>query len=100
MTLRSTTQDPRVAVIKALAHPTRLKLAEALRGEGVCCVGELHARVGGDLSTVSKHLSLMRDAGWVKSEKRGLHIHYSLACDCLEDFLRCVDQLSDSSNCC
>lgn len=100
MTARSSTADSRVTVIKALAHPTRLQLAEALRGEGVCCVGDLHAKVGGDLSTVSKHLSLMRDAGWVKSEKRGLHIHYSLACDCLEDFLRCVDELADNSNCC
>lgn len=103
MSTRTTTCDSRVSVIKALAHPTRLQLAEALRGEGVCCVGELHSKVGGDLSTVSKHLSLMRNAGWVKSEKRGLHIHYSLACDCLEDFLRCVDQLagdSDNSNCC
>ncbi|MEM1084897.1 MAG: metalloregulator ArsR/SmtB family transcription factor [Verrucomicrobiota bacterium] len=96
-------RDSRVTVIKALAHPTRLQLAEALRGDGVCCVGELHARVGGDLSTVSKHLSLMRDAGWIKSEKRGLHIHYSLACDCLGEFLRCVDQLaatSNKENCC
>ena len=100
MTARSTTADARVTVIKALAHPTRLQLAEALRGEGVCCVGDLHARVGGDLSTVSKHLTLMREAGWVKSEKRGLHIHYSLACDCLEDFLHCVDQLAGQSTCC
>ena len=92
--------DSRVSVIKALAHPTRLQLAEALRGEGVCCVSELQAKVGGDLSTVSKHLSLMRDAGWVKSEKRGLHIHYSLACDCLEEFLRCVDELAANPNCC
>ena len=94
--------DSRVAVIKALAHPTRLRLVEIL-GRGPCCVGELHTAVGGDLSTVSKHLALMRDAGWIQSEKRGLHIHYSLACDCLEDFLCCIDQLAGASpqpNCC
>lgn len=94
--------DSRVTVIKALAHPTRLQLAELLR-RGACCVGDLHAAVGGDLSTVSKHLALMRDAGWIQSEKCGLHIRYSLACECLEDFLCCVDQLADdpkNPNCC
>lgn len=92
--------DRRVSVIKALAHPTRLAIAEAL-SRGPLCVGELQARVGGDLSTVSKHLSLMREAGWLACEKRGLHVHYFLACDCLDQFLHCVDTLAGPDpNCC
>ena len=90
--------DRRVAVIKALAHPTRLRLAEALR-RGPRCVSELQSLVGGDISTVSKHLSLMRKAGWLECRKDGLHIHYRLACDCLGDFLRCVDSLAEDGAC-
>ncbi|MCH7227927.1 ArsR/SmtB family transcription factor [Haloferula sp. A504] len=92
--------DRRVAVIKALAHPARLRIAEAL-ASGERCVTELQALVGGDLSTVSKHLTLMREAGWVACEKHGQHVHYRLACDCLATFLHCIDSLAgDDSNCC
>jgi len=83
----------RVAVIKALAHPTRLRLAEAL-AERPRCAGELRDLIGADFSTVSKHLALMREAGWIESDKRGLHVHYRLACHCLPDFLRCIDSLA------
>ena len=90
----------RVTVIKALAHPTRLRVAELL-AQKPSCVSELHQQIGGDLSTVSKHLSIMREAGWLTCHKTGLHIHYSLACNCLDEFLRCVDSLAqDPSNCC
>ena len=92
----------RVTVIKALAHPTRLRIAELL-SKSSTCVGDLHQQIGGDLSTVSKHLTIMRQAGWLTYEKAGLQVHYSLVCDCLDDFLRCVDSLaktSPDSNCC
>ncbi|MFT6498859.1 MAG: ArsR family transcriptional regulator [Akkermansiaceae bacterium] len=42
---------------------------------------------------------MMREAGWLTCQKTGLHIYYSLACDCLDDFLCCVDSLSTNSNC-
>ncbi len=88
-----TASKRRATVIKALAHPSRLLIAEALM-EGEMCVCDLKTLVGADLSTVSKHLRLMRDAGVLISEKRGLNIYYRLACLCLGDFLRCVDQLA------
>jgi ArsR family transcriptional regulator len=89
-----------VRIIKALAHPARLQIAEAL-ASGKRCVTELQALVGGDLSTVSKHLTLMREAGWVACEKHGQQVQYRLACDCLPTFLRCIDSLAgDDSNCC
>ena len=89
----------RVSVIKALAHPTRIRIAEIL-SEKTSCVSELHQQIGGDLSTVSKHLTIMREAGWVTCCKTGLHIHYSLACNCLDEFFRCIDSLSSPSDCC
>ncbi len=88
----------RAVVIKALAHPSRLLIAEALM-EGEMCVCDLRELVGADMSTVSKHLSLMREAGVLSCEKRGLNIYYRLACDCLGDFLRCVDQIAPGKKC-
>ena len=84
--------DTRVAAIKALAHPTRLLIAEALAA-GPLCVSEIHALTDADLSTISKHLTLMREAGWLACEKSGPHIHYRLACGCLPTFLRCIDSI-------
>jgi len=92
-TTRKTVSSKRAAVIKALAHPSRLLIAEALM-EGEMCVCDLKDLVGADMSTVSKHLSMMRQAGVLVSDKRGLNIYYRLACDCLGDFLRCLDQLA------
>ena len=95
----------RVDVLKALAHPSRLLITEALmRGE--LCVCEIRDLVGDDVSTVSKHLSILRSAGVLYSEKRGLNVFYSLACNCFADFLQCVDQVClpapspQKDNCC
>ncbi len=88
-----TTSQKRAAVIKALAHPSRLLIAEALL-QGERCVCDLQELVGADMSTVSKHLSLMRSAGVLACEKRGLNIYYRLACVCFADFLQCVDQMT------
>lgn len=85
--------ERRVTLIKALAHPSRLAMAEALQ-DGELCVCDLRDLVGADLSTVSKHLSIMRDAGLLDMEKRGLNVFYRLKCNCLLSFLECVDSLS------
>ena len=68
-----TVPKARVAVLKALAHPTRLEIIQIL-SQGTRCVSEIEKSVGGDMSTVSKHLSLMRKAGLIGSKKGGLHI--------------------------
>lgn len=92
-TIKRTASAKRAAVIKALAHPSRLLIAEALM-EGEMCVCDLKDLVGADMSTVSKHLGMMRQAGVLASEKRGLNIYYRLACDCFGDFLQCLDRLA------
>ena len=67
----------RANVIKALAHPSRVLIASALI-DGERCVCELTELVGADISTVSKHLSVMKNAGLVEIEKRGLNVYYRL----------------------
>ncbi|MCE9517971.1 MAG: metalloregulator ArsR/SmtB family transcription factor [Verrucomicrobia bacterium] len=87
-----TRSERRSAVIKALAHPSRLAIAESLQG-GERCVQDLTRLVGADMSTVSKHLTVMRSAGLLDMEKRGLKVYYSLRCPCLLSFFECVDSL-------
>lgn len=80
-------------MIKALAHPSRLLILDALSA-GERCVCELTKVVGADISTVSKHLSLLKASGLVEVEKRGLNQHYRLCCPCLLDFFDCVDRVN------
>ncbi len=86
--------DPLIAgkarVLKAMAHPSRLLIIEAL-AEGEKCVCELQALVGSDLSTVSKHLSLMEAAGLLANRKKGLYVYYRLRVPCILRFFDCVD---------
>ncbi|MDE5831396.1 MAG: metalloregulator ArsR/SmtB family transcription factor [Desulfovibrio sp.] len=77
-------------VFKALGHPSRLRMVDAMR-DGEKCVCELRELIGCDLSTVSRHLSVLREAGVVDSEKRGTNIYYSLKLGCLADFLVCAE---------
>ncbi len=87
--------ERRAKVIKALAHPSRLAMVDALV-EGEKCVCDLQALVGADMSTVSKHLSLLRDAGIVLSDKRGLQVFYRLRVPCLLSFFSCVDAVFEN----
>ena len=66
--------EARAEIVKALAHPTRLYIVDAL-SKGERCVCELRDGVGADFSTVSKHLSVLKNAGRVEDEKRGLQVY-------------------------
>jgi DNA-binding transcriptional ArsR family regulator len=83
-------------VLKALAHPTRLLLVEELARK-TRCVCELRDAAGLDISTVSKHLSLLRNAGIVEDEKRGLKVFYSLRTPCVLNFFKCVESVQKCS---
>ncbi len=83
----------RVAVFKALAHPSRLYVVMRL-SESEACVGDLTKEIGADVSTVSKHLAVLRDVGLVADRRDGQNIVYSLACDCILDFIHCVDAVN------
>ncbi len=82
--------DARAKVIKALAHPSRVFMVEEL-SKGERCVCELTEMVGADVSTVSKHLSVLKNAGIVIDEKRGQQVFYSLRVPCILNFFSCVE---------
>lgn len=82
--------DARAKVMKALAHPTRLFVIDELsRGER--CVRELTEKVGADVSTVSKHLAVLKRAGIVRDDKRGVQVFYRLRVPCILNFFGCAE---------
>jgi ArsR family transcriptional regulator len=83
----------RANIIKAMAHPTRLFIVDELSRAGERCVCELTAMIGADISTVSKHLALLKGAGIVEDEKRGSLVYYRLRFPCVLDFFACVESV-------
>jgi len=83
--------DLTVRMLAALADPVRLDIVRQLSlGEDVCaCDFDVHPKVA--QPTVSHHLRVLREAGVVRSERRGIYIHYTLepaAVDRLEALVR------------
>lgn len=84
--------EARAQIIKAMAHPTRLFIVDEL-AKGERCVCELRDMIGVDISTVSKHLSVLKQVGIVEDEKRGLQVWYSLRVPCILKFFGCVEDV-------
>lgn len=84
--------EARAKIVKAMAHATRLFLLSELAKQERC-VCDLTALVGVDMSTVSKHLAVLRDAGLISSEKRGNQVFYCLRCTCIDPFFECLESV-------
>ena len=80
------------SVFKALGHPSRVYIVEKLK-EAEHCVCELSELIGVDMSTVSRHLSILKKAGIVTDRKEGTTVYYSLVCDCLTQMLSGVENI-------
>jgi len=87
--------DARARVLKAMAHPSRLFILEELE-KGEQCVCDLTTMIGADVSTVSKHLAVLRQAGIVADEKRGNQVFYRLQVPCILNFFGCVESVLES----
>ncbi|MBN1911099.1 MAG: winged helix-turn-helix transcriptional regulator [Pirellulales bacterium] len=81
-------------VLKVLAVDTRVQILCLLK-ERILCVNALAARLDVTQGAVSQHLRVMRDAGLVIDEKRGLYVHYRLNEETLATWRESIDQLLD-----
>ena len=84
--------EAQAQIMKALSHPTRLFIVHEL-AKAEKCVCELTDMVGADTSTISKHLTIMKNTGIVGSEKRGTSMYYSLKMKCVMNFFVCVNEV-------
>ncbi len=76
-----------------MAHPTRLFIVDRLAQEGEKCVRDLTTMIGADMSTVSKHLSLLKAAGIIEDDKRGSQVYYMLRVPCVTSFFECCESV-------
>lgn len=81
----------RAALLKSLAHPSRLLIIDMLQ-DGPKCVGDLTTAIGADITTVSKHLAVLRKSGLVLDKKSGTFSYYELVCDCVNHFIDCIEE--------
>jgi ArsR family transcriptional regulator len=79
-------------VLKALANASRLRIVDRL-SRGECSVGDLTALVGSDVSTVSKHLAVLRAHGIVDDRRAGSAVYYRLLTPCVCNFFACATQV-------
>jgi ArsR family transcriptional regulator len=84
--------EARARIAKALAHPTRLIMLDALT-DRECCVCELTALVQLDQSTVSKHLAILKQAGIVSVRKDRTKTFYRLKIRCLKGLWECIESV-------
>jgi DNA-binding transcriptional ArsR family regulator len=89
MALNQAAAELQSAVFKALAHPVRLRLLDALRGRDLA-FSALLVKFDLDKSTVSKHLLVLVNAGLVSTRRAGRETIYHLEACCIDEFSRCV----------
>jgi len=73
--------------MRALADPTRREILKALR-KGDLAAGDIAGRFPMTAASVSHHLSVLKEAGLVKSERSGRNLIYSLETTVFQEFLQ------------
>ena len=89
------TIDP-AEMFKALAVETRVKIIELLKSEGPLGAKKIAELVGITPAAVSQHLKILRQVGFVRSERNGYWIPYSIDEDALQN---CRDVLTEICTC-
>ena len=84
--------EKQAEIAKAIAHPLRIAVVNFLK-DGEQCVCDIAQYVGSERSNVSRHLSVMVNAGLLEYRKEGLKVIYKLKTPCILDFFSCVSRV-------
>lgn len=76
-------------VIKAMAHPLRIAILDFLK-DSDRCVCDIAEHVNSERSNVSRHLSVLVNAGVLESRKEGIKVFYRLKAPCILKFFSCI----------
>lgn len=79
-------------ILRSLARESRLIIVNRLSRDE-CSVGDLHGLVGGDLSTVSKSLALLRAYGAVEDRRETTTAYCRLLTPCVCNLYTCATQV-------
>ena len=80
--------DPDILLLQGAADPTRLAILRQLAAADGVCACDFTACCDVAQPTVSHHLKVLRDTGWVRSERRGSFIYYFLLPEAMDRFGR------------
>jgi ArsR family transcriptional regulator len=78
-------------VLKALAHPIRLRIVMGLMDCG-CNVGKIVRELGLPQSTISQHLGVLRRAGILVPRRKGVEICYSVVDPKMKRLIRILQE--------
>ncbi len=81
--------EKQAEIAKAIAHPLRIAVVNFLK-DGEQCVCDIAEHIGSERSNVSRHLSVMLNAGLLEYRKEGLKVIYKLKTPCILDFFSCT----------
>jgi ArsR family transcriptional regulator len=84
--------EKQAEIVKSVAHPLRISVINFLK-DGEQCVCDIAEHIGSERSNVSRHLSVMVNAGVLGYRKEGLKVIYKLKAPCILDFFKCVTTL-------
>ncbi len=79
----------RAAILKSLAHPTRVLMLDAL-SRGDRCVNDLRNLAAVSQPTITHHLEKLKKAGLVTERRAGKRVIHHLACPCILEALECT----------
>ena len=85
-------------LMKALAHPLRLKILEFIDSQGVITVNKIYNTLKIEQSVTSQHLKLLKMAGVVSARKDGKYMHYKINYQVLERAEKAVANYLKASN--
>ncbi len=86
--------DPDALLLQGAADPTRLAILRQLAGGPSVCACDFTACCEVAQPTVSHHLKVLRESGWVSSERRASNVHYRLRPEAVERFRAIAGELA------
>jgi DNA-binding transcriptional ArsR family regulator len=79
--------DELAMLAKAIGHPARAAIVRFLLAGGECVCGDIVDRLPLAQATVSQHLKVLKEAGWIKGEVDGPRVCYCAQPGTLERFI-------------
>lgn len=89
--------DPDALLLQGAADPTRLAILRQLGMADQVCACDFIACCAVAQPTVSHHLKVLRDSGWVTTEKRGLWVWYRLRPEAVDRFRAIAGELGQAA---
>ncbi len=81
---------------KALAHPARVAILRLLLTRGDCICGDIVQRIPLAQATVSQHLKVLKEAGWIEGEIDGPRVCYCARAEAGQKFLTLLKTLTST----